>query len=117
MKEFVCIVCPRGCSLKVSEKDGTFTVEGNSCKRGKDFAVAEMTSPVRTICSTVKTVFPDVPAVPVRVSSDIPKERIFDVMKEIKAVVLDRKIGRGDTVIGNVLGLGVDVICTSDILK
>lgn len=117
MKDFVCIVCPRGCSLSVVEKDGKYEVTGNSCKRGKDFAISEMTDPKRTICSTVRTVFPEAPALPVRVSSDIPKDRIFDVMKEIRGVLVEKRIRRGDTVIENVLGLGVDIICTSDLLR
>ena len=117
MKQLVCIGCPRGCRLTIEEKDGEYIVTGNTCPRGKEFAVSEMTLPKRTICSTVKTAFPDVPVLPVRVSDDIPKERIFDVMREINAVTLTERIGRGDAVIKNVLGLGVDVIATSDLLK
>lgn len=117
MKEFVCIVCPRGCTLSVDKINGEYSVSGNSCKRGEAFAMTEMTAPARTICSTVRTVFPSVPALPVRVSSDIPKEKIFDVMKEIKSVTADKIYCRGDVIIADVLGTGADVICTSDILK
>lgn len=117
MKQLVCIGCPRGCRLTIDEKDGEYIVTGNTCQRGKEFAISEMTAPKRTICSTVKTAFPDVPVLPVRVSDDIPKEKIFDVMREINAVTLKERIGRGDAVIKNVLGLGVDVIATSDLLK
>ena len=117
MKNLVCIVCPRGCSLQVEENGGEFTVTGNFCKRGHDFAVAEMTCPMRTICSTVATVFPECPALPVRVSRDIPKNRIFDVMREINSVTVDRKMKRGDVIIENVLGLGADIICTSDLMN
>ena len=117
MKEFNCIVCPRGCLLHVEENDGGFTVTGNTCPRGEKFAIREMADPQRTICSTVKTVFPETPVLPVRVSEDIPKGRIFDVMAEINKVMLTERIGRGDVVIANVLGLGVDVISTSDALK
>ena len=117
MKEFSCISCPRGCLLHVEEENGGFTVTGNSCPRGREFAISEMTSPKRTICSVVKTVFADAPVLPVRVSADIPKEMIFDVMGEINSVTLTERIGRGDIVIENVLGLGVDVISTSDLLK
>ena len=109
--------CPRGCRLTIDEKDGEYIVTGNTCPRGKEFAISEMTAPKRTICSTVKTVFSDVPVLPVRVSDDIPREKIFDVMREINAVTLKERIGRGDAVIKNVLGLGVDVIATSDLLK
>ena len=117
MKQLVCIGCPRGCRLSVEEKTGEYIVEGNSCPRGKAFAISEMTAPKRTICSTVKTSFADVPVLPVRVSDDIPKEKIFDVMREINSITLNERIGRGDAVIKNVLGLGVDVIATRDLLK
>lgn len=117
MKEFNCIGCPRGCLLRVEEENGEFTVSGNSCENGRKFAISEMTEPKRTICSTVKTVFADVPVLPVRVSADIPKDRIFDVMREINSVTLDKRISGGDAVIENVLGLGVDVISTSNILN
>ncbi|MGN0463296.1 MAG: DUF1667 domain-containing protein [Acutalibacteraceae bacterium] len=117
MKELVCIVCPRGCTMKIEEQDGEYSVTGNSCKRGENFAKTEMTNPMRTICTTVRTAFDDVPVLPVRVSSDIPKSRIFDVMKEINKTTVTERISRGDKVIENVLGLGVDVIATSDILK
>ena len=72
---------------------------------------------MRTICSTVRTIFAGVPVIPVRVSAEIPKERIFDVMNQINQVTVDRICGTGEPVIENVLGLGVDVIVTSDILK
>lgn len=117
MKEFNCIVCPRGCLLRVEEENGEFVVTGNTCIRGHDFAVNEMTCPKRTICSTVKTAFPKAPVLPVRVSADIPKDRIFDVMDEINKVMLTKPVGRGEPVIENVLELGVDVIATSNILK
>lgn len=117
MSSFVCIVCPKGCTLNVTDEGGKISVSGNSCKRGEAFAVSEMTDPKRTICSTVRTVFEDAPVLPVRVSSDIPKDKIFDVMSEINKVVVKARIGRGEAVIKNVLGLNVDVIATSNILK
>lgn len=117
MTELVCIVCPNGCKLTVDSKDGTISVKGNKCKRGEAFAKSELTSPMRTICSTVRTSFSAVPVLPVRVSAEIPKSRIFDVMAEINSVVVTEPVGRGDVVIKNVLGLGVDVISTSDVLK
>lgn len=64
MKQLVCIGCPRGCRLTIDEKDGEYIVTGNTCPRGKEFAISEMTAPKRTICSTVKTAFPDVPVLP-----------------------------------------------------
>lgn len=116
MKEFNCIGCPRGCLLHVEEVNGEFVVTGNTCIRGHDFAISEMTCPKRTICSSVKTIFADVPVLPVRVSTDIPKDRIFDVMAEINKIMLTERVVRGDVIIPDVLGLGADVISTSDVL-
>ena len=118
MKELVCIVCPRSCRMQAdTAADGKITVTGNTCKRGYDFAVNELTDPKRTLCTTVRTAFAHTPVLPVRLSGEIPKARIFDVMREIGKTVVAIPIGRGDAVITDVLGLGVDVISTSDILK
>ncbi len=117
MKELTCIGCPRGCTLKIERDGDGWSVTGNTCPRGREFAVSEMTAPVRTICSTVRTAFPDAPVLPVRVSADIPKDRIFDVMDALKTVTVSERIGRGDVVIPDVLGLGVDVIATSSLLR
>lgn len=115
IKEFVCIVCPNGCELKID--DVTHEISGNKCPRGKQFAIDEITCPKRTICSSCKTIFKDTPLVSCRVSNDIPKDKIFDVMKEINKIVIDKRLGIGDVAIKNVLGLDADVIITSNILK
>ena len=117
MKELTCIGCPRGCTLEIECDGDGWSVTGNTCPRGREFAVSEMTAPKRTICSTVRTAFPGAPVLPVRVSADIPKDRIFDVMDAIRTVTVTERIGRSDVVIPDVLGLGVDVIATSSLLK
>lgn len=117
MKEMTCIVCPNGCLLKVEEKEGKVMVTGNKCKRGVEFAVTELTNPMRTICSTVRTVFPEVPVLPVRVSKEIPKDKIFEVMEVINQVVIKTPVTLGDVIVEHVLGLDVDIIVTSDLLR
>lgn len=117
MKELTCIVCPQGCTITIAGEGKTIQVTGNKCPRGEKFAIAEETNPTRTICSTVKTVFAQAPVLPVRVSEEIPKSRIFDVMHELNRVVVTEPVGCGDVVISNVLELGVDIIATSNMLK
>ena len=114
MKEIICIVCPNSCLMTASDQN---EIRGNKCPRGRDFAVSELVNPVRTISSTVKTVFPQTPVLPVRTASEIPKGKIFDVMREINKVVIDKPLQRGDVVIKNVLGLEVDIIATSNVLS
>lgn len=117
MKKLVCIVCPNSCELEITQNENGISVSGNKCKRGVTFATDEMTAPKRTISSVVKTVFPSAPVLPVRVSAEIPKEKIFAVMNEINHVTVSKKLRRGDVVIKNVLSLGVDVIATSSVLN
>ena len=50
-----------------------------------------------------------------KVSAEIPKERIFDVMKEINRTVVMAPKKRGDILIENAAGTGVSVIATRDI--
>ena len=53
-KDLICIVCPRGCALTVSDESGTYTVTGNTCPRGEAYGIAETTHPTRTVTSVVR---------------------------------------------------------------
>ena len=53
MKELICIVCPRGCHLRVDEAND-YAVTGNSCPRGAAYGRAELTHPTRVLTSTVR---------------------------------------------------------------
>ena len=117
MREMTCIVCPNGCHLTVNETNDEISVKGNLCPRGKDFAIQEIHHPMRTITSTVKTVFKEVPTIPVKVSKEFPKERIFDVMNQINHIQVDYVAKQGDVLMENVLGLGINIVVTSNILK
>ena len=114
MKEFICIVCPRGCHLKV---DDDMNVTGNTCPRGKVYALNEITNPTRMITSTVAIDSEELNRVPVMTSSPIPKGKIFDVMQEINKVRIKAPVKIGDVVIENVLGLNSNIIATRNILK
>ena len=117
MKELVCITCPNSCYMTVECKDGQWIVTGNRCPRGQKFAEDEMTCPKRTFSTTVKTAWKEVPVIPVRVSAEVPKEKIFEIMEVINHMTVRGSIGREEVLIPNVLGLDADVIVTSDCLK
>ena len=51
-KELTCICCPMGCRLSIELDDGTgdiLSVTGNTCKRGHDYGISELTAPVRMV--------------------------------------------------------------------
>ncbi|MBE6577310.1 MAG: DUF1667 domain-containing protein [Ruminococcaceae bacterium] len=111
IRELTCIVCPKGCQLKV-ELDGkkVLSVEGATCKRGVAYAEAECTAPMRTITSTAVIVGGGV--VPVKTDKAIPKELVFDCMKQINAARVSPDAKLGDIVIENVLGTDANVVTT-----
>ena len=88
-------------------------VEGNKCPKGHDFAVAEMSNPTRTLTTTVRTNFPDVPVISVRTHGEIPKDMLLKAMHQLNEVIIEEELGPGDTVLENVAGTGVQVIVTS----
>jgi len=117
-EELICIVCPNGCHLQVTiNDDKTISVNGNRCPRGEKFAIQEFTDPKRTFSTTVKTVFPQCPVVPVKLSGDIRKDMIFKTMEEINKIVLTTPYKCGDVVCKNILNQKVDIIVTSDIME
>ncbi len=117
MRELTCIVCPNGCLLKIDTSGGEITVTGAKCKKGNQFAIEELTAPKRTVCTTMKTVFKELPVVPVRTASEIGKEKIFEMMKIVNSITIDKKLKRGEAVIKNILDSGVDIIVTSDMTR
>ena len=112
MKEFTCIICPRGCRLKV---DDEMNVTGNTCPRGKEYAISELTNPVRTITSSVRVNNRDDLLVSVKTSGSIPKGKIFEVMDEINKLSVSAPTHIGDVVKHDILGLGVDILVTKNI--
>lgn len=114
-KNFVCIVCPNGCSLHAVEENGEITVTGNRCPKGEEYARTELTNPVRTLTTSVATSFPERPVLPVRTSGAIPKRELKNAMKAVNAIVLDRPVSCGEVVAANFMGFGVDLIATDDL--
>ena len=117
-KKMICIVCPNGCKITASAdtdmdlKEEDVTVTGNRCVRGKEFAVREMINPVRDLSTTVRTDSEKMPVLPARLSAEIPKDRIFDMMREINKIKVTGPVKPGTVLAKNLLGLGADLIAT-----
>jgi len=112
-RELTCICCPLGCQIKVVLDGGEIkSITGNTCERGKVYAQKEVTNPTRIVTSTVKISGGEKEFTSVKTKNDIPKGKIFDVMKDINKVVAKAPINIGDVVIDNVAGTGVSVIAT-----
>ena len=108
-----CIVCPMGCPLTVEKTSDGFKVSGNTCPRGEKYAIAECTAPTRTLTTIVPVAGEDM--VSVKSSAPLPKEKLFDAVKELGAITLKAPARIGDIVVKNILDTGVDIVATKNI--
>ena len=115
--ELICICCPLGCPLTVKMEDGTVTVTGNSCERGAKYGEKEVLDPTRVVTSTVRVINGEQTMVPVKTREDIPKNKIFDCMREIKKASVKAPVTIGEVIIENCGGTGVSVIATRSVRK
>ena len=112
MKELTCIVCPRGCRLII---DDDMNVTGNACPRGEKYAINELTNPTRTVTSSIRVSNRPYTLVSVKTDKPIPKDKMFDVMKEIDKLSVEAPTRIGQIVLANVLGTDSNIVITKDI--
>ena len=114
MKELICIVCPKGCHLKVDETQD-YAVTGNSCPRGAEYGRTELTHPTRVVTSTVRCTGGRHPRCPVKTSAPVPKQSMTAVMAALDAVELSAPVKIGQVVLADVCGTGADIVATKNI--
>lgn len=115
MKEFTCIACPVGCSLRVENIIDEITVTGNQCKRGQIFGKNEYSHPMRMVTTTLKAVNGSMHRVPVISTGEVPKSQLRNIVKELYKIAVPCPIKRGDVIVENINGTGVNIIATRTI--
>jgi CxxC motif-containing protein len=112
-KELVCVNCPMGCRVTVElENDQVVSVSGNSCPRGREYAIKECIRPERILTSTVRVNGGVHRVLPVITSKEIPLDQIFDAMEIIKKTEVNAPVHEGDVIICDILNSGADVIAS-----
>ncbi len=110
-----CILCPRGCNLKVEMQDGVIvSVKNNECEKGPRYANDEIYHPTRTLTTTVRAAGAKLPLLPVRTRQPIPRDKVFEAMKVLSEVEVKAPVTAGQVIYPDILGTGVDVIATRD---
>jgi len=107
-----CILCPVGCELEVRRGDRGPDVRGNQCEKGIEFAIEEVLYPKRNLATSVPVRGSITRLVSVRLSDRVPREMIFPILREIATLRPEAPVRRGQVLIADVLGTGVDVIAT-----
>lgn len=116
ISEVTCIRCPLGCAITVDvAPDGAAVYrEGASCARGREYAVAEVTAPVRSVATTINVPGCGEP-LSVRTAEPIPKGLVPDAVHAIKAVRVELPVRAGDVILPDLCGTGVPAIATKSL--
>ena len=116
--ELVCLQCPKACVLRIEldEKQEIVSLQGEECKRGREFAEGEVKEPMRILTTTVSISSADKehPLLPVKSASPSPKRVITEAMVELADVKVSAPVQIGSTIMENILGTGVDMVATAE---
>jgi CxxC motif-containing protein len=107
-----CILCPVGCELEVRRTDRGLDIQGNQCEKGIDFATEEVLYPKRNLATSVPVRGSETRMVSVRLSDRVPRKMLFPILREIAKLRPEPPVRRGQVLIADVLGTGVNVIAT-----
>ncbi len=112
-KEIICTVCPTGCIMHVvgTEKE-IESIEGYTCPRGKKYGEAEFLAPVRILTSTVKS--NEGRLIPCRSKEPLPKDKVLECMEVLRGITVVLPIKRGDSIVADILGTGIDIVATGE---
>jgi CxxC motif-containing protein len=118
IRELVCIACPNGCRLKATIEDGKVKeVEGNSCRKGEEYAAEECINPTRILTTTVKVKGGVLPVLPVKSERALPKNVVKKSMEIINRIHLSAPVNIGDVIAKDILGTGINIVSTRSIKK
>ena len=117
-KQITCIVCPIGCKIFIKTDGKHFEISnGNKCVKGIDYAKSEALDPRRMLTSSVLVSNGEWPLVSVKSSKPVPKNKIFQVLKEIKKKKVEAPIKIGEIILKNVVNTKINIIATKTIIK
>lgn len=105
-----------GCPLIVTMEDGAVASSpATPGPRGDAYAPQGGHGPHRIVTSTVRVTRRHLGHGQLQTRSDIPKGKIFDVVRALKDVEVPAPITIGQVLAENVAGTGVDIIATKNI--
>jgi len=115
-RKLICIVCPVGCTCEVTTEPGAEPIiRGQNCARGRDYALAEATNPLRMLTTTVRVRDGVLPLLPVVSSKPLPKDSVAVGVRLLSEIVVDAPVKAGQVVCEKLLGLDVDIRASRDV--
>ena len=110
--ELICIVCPNGCHLTVTETADGYSVTGNKCPKGETYGISELSDPKRVLTAVVRTTSEEWPMVPVKSAQPIAKGCVNDALRKLYALDIPLPVKRGDVCLNDADGSGTRIVFT-----
>lgn len=104
MRKLICIICPRGCNLAADMQGEKITVTGHSCPRGERYAIDECLHPMRSVTTALRIANRDNTMISVKTEMPVPKEKMMETVKALRALTVNAPIEVGDVVCESVYG-------------
>ncbi len=117
-REFVCIICPNGCRIKVEyEGINIKSIKGDECPKGKDYVKNEITNPLRVFTGSVLVGNGDFSLASVKTSVPIPKKYLKKIGEITRQLKVESPIKIGQVLASNLLDNNIDLIATRKIIE
>lgn len=115
-----CIICPMGCQLEVTKIQGadesaSYSVTGNACPRGEQYAKKELTNPTRTLTCTVAVTGGTRRLVAAKSKIEVPRDLQLECMQVIRRLSVKAPVHTGDVLCEDILNTGADIIACDDV--
>jgi len=117
-REFVCIICPNGCRIKV-EYEGTNieNIKGDECPKGKDYVKNEITNPLRVFTGSVLVENGDFSLVSVKTHVPISKKYLKKIGEITRRIKVEAPVEIDQVIAFNLLNENIDLVATRKIEK
>ena len=117
-REFVCIICPNSCQLKVEYEGKTIKkIVGAQCPKGEAFVKNEITNPLRVFTGSVLIENGNFSLVSVKTPVPIPKKYLKKIGEITRRIKVEAPVEIGKVVAFNLLNKNIDLIATRKIEK
>ena len=101
-RNLTCIIYPKGFAMCAEIQGEKVTVTGNTCPKGEEYAINECLHPVRTVTATVRVSNRPNTMVSVKTAQPIPKERMMDVMAQLRKITVNAPVTVGQVILEDV---------------
>jgi len=117
-REFVCIICPNSCQLKVEYEGKTIKkIIGAQCAKGEAFVRNEITNPLRVFTGSIKVTKGYFKLVSVKTPSPIPKKYLKNIGKLTHSLEIEAPVEIGQRIAKNLLNKKIDLVATRKVNK